>query len=353
MKLENLANLRQTWHDPSVLGLPFLYGARALLRNRIFEGLVFHTQPLFDFLVGAVAFWEALASFHINQDSSEFDYLQPLCENIDSRASQLNPWTGATATLFVLVAKAGSLTYQKRYRAEAYSTDQKENSRITVLLGDAKALERQLHSYVIPSNNTLNDTEDEHTPASHFQLISQSYKLMAQLELYRMFPELAHRSQYEVDHMRISSKNTYCTTFLLEFAFHILAAISSIPTSSRTKAVQQLPLVIVGSYLQYLAPDTVLCHQSHQLDFAHRERSVANINAAVAKWRVFVKDRLVLISRYVGLESAQRGHQVVERVWSEADNQMERSNLFLRPDTPQLVDWNIIMKEQSLTTLFG
>ncbi|CAG9946919.1 unnamed protein product [Clonostachys rosea f. rosea IK726] len=366
-----LLGTTSSWHDASSTDTSFLLGARALLKeltlNRDSAPDNYsatdrcRSSPTVRFMIGIVAYWEAISSFHIDQEPSALDYLFPLCDWVESQGSQPHPWTGISTPLFVYMAQAGSITRQERLvhrlRPESSSDDTKRTFR-AALLRSARRVIGNVRQYKTPPAEQFEETCDTQTPLHHFQTIDQVYQLSIILELYRVFPELVEDKKdilYDVGGIPIAVSTTESSSrrfgAMVALAINVLTLLSALPESSGTRAIQLPALMIAGSALQYLCEENT----SILLETGNAYQGVASLfskKAVVSHWRTVVIDRLKMLDRYVGLNSVDRGIKITEHVWLKADMLAERKQRSTVQNIT-MVHWVDVMWDMKLETLLG
>lgn len=208
-----------------------------------------------------MAYWEAMASFLMDQPMQSVSYLTPISDQSGNKKIQSNPWTGISTPLFVYLAQAGALGRQRsviRKLTVSTSTTAIHDKLHVELLSQARDVENSLLSYKIPSADRVKDTGDALTPVSHLQKMAHIYRLTALLELYRVFPELFQNlTSDEWDAFNFTSFKTR----IIAIAIGILTLISTLPTTSGVNALLCLPMIAAGSTLQTTEPD--------QAEFSH------------------------------------------------------------------------------------
>lgn len=356
----------------SSLGITYLHGARTILRTLVVEtnidssdgsgvsGIAVCDLPQASFLIGAVAFWEALASFHVDQDLEAVDYLWPLCESLDLEDQPPNPWTGNNTKLFIFVAKVGIITRQRRVMSmepgPSFSLAADNNPQ-RGLLNVATSLQQEIQTLEIRAANHAPDTSDHATPLSHFERMSHVFRLAILLELYQVFPELLLRAEnaasanstLELDPFSRARYFRRITTL----ATQILTIFFSIPPTSGTKAVQLLPLVIIGSALQYHEDPSDIDVLSNPQSLDEAFDALPSSKSDILRWRVRVTQAMTTIYRYVELDSAQHGMKVVEEVWRRADLRAKCNMALGDTSYGLLVHWASVMNDEGLETLLG
>jgi hypothetical protein len=137
-------------------------------------------------------------------------------------------------------------------------------------------------------------------------------------------------------------------TFVFDITLSILSILRSISEESGIDCLL-LPLLSAGTSLQYLTAlnskaldDFRPCPDLHR-DFA----SIRQIRSTVDHWRAFVRSRILLIYRRIGLHPIRWTAKHVEEVWSRAD--LENATRTTKP--PDMIHWMDIMVELGLETL--
>lgn len=356
----------------SSLGITYLHGARTILRTLIVGTNIDSSNgsgppriavcdlPQASFLIGAVAFWEALVSFHVDQGVEAVDYLWPLCDSLELEDQPPNPWTGVNTKLFILVAKVGIITRQRRLLSmesvSSYSLAANKNIQGD-LLNVATNLQQELQTLEIRAADHSPDTHDHDTPLSHFERMARVFQLAMLLELYQVFPELLLRandtasanSTLELEPFWRARYFRQITTL----AIQTLTIFFSIPPTSGTKAVQLLPLVIVGSALQYYEDPSDIDIPSDPRSLELAFDALLSSESDILRWRVRVTQALTTIYRHVELDSAHHGMKVVEEAWKRADL---RATCNMAPGNARdglLVHWASVMYDEGLETLLG
>ncbi|KAL3429963.1 fungal-specific transcription factor domain-containing protein [Aspergillus tetrazonus] len=295
--------MTSTWHEVSSLELIHLQGARALFKRWISNSdqlcigpSLYH--PNARFLVGVMAYWEALASFRVDQDLVVVDYLCDIWSATTAEARHSNPLTGVSTSLFIFLAKVGALSSQLRLAHRMCAPSSPNiNKRETyyALLERARDIEKCVRSYVVLPAEYIHATGDLLTPPSHLHTMDQVYQLSILAELYRLFPELLRSSELD------------------------------------TKAIQILPLLIAGSALQ-----------------GQTQSSINISSMPISYWRRIVMDKITSLYEYVSLDSVVYAKRIVQGVWMRADSISSRGIEACFP-----VSWLDVMREERLQTIFG
>jgi len=288
-----------------------------------------------------MAYWEAVASFIVDQDMDTADYLLRFCDQNNSEVLSVNPWSGISAELFIYLSKVGSIARQRHHlrklsTSAAISSAVQEAER--TLLQKGRALEVLVCGHTTPRIEQLEDTGDCFTPIEHFQTLARVYRLAILLELYRMFPELLAEDT-RTSFRAVLQHENHCQR-LNVLAINILSLIASIPDTSGTRAVQMLALIIAGSTLRNCSDE-----DTDNLGVGGHVQSMFSAKSCIKFWRTFVEDRLHKIDRYVGLDTVRRASRIIRETWKRAEEET------LEPR--EVVHWIDVMVDKGLQTLLG
>lgn len=307
------------------------------------------------FTIGIMAYWEAMASFILNQSLDTIAYMD--CFNYpDYTASyQPNPWTGICTALFIYLARTGTLGRQRsmvqRLTLETATAGVKEFLDYG-LMQRAYVLERQILEYRPPDQRQINDTGDPRTPVSHLIQIAQIYRLAVLLQLYQSFPELLEVGFDGTVHY--DTRNNALLS-MLAMSSSILTLIATIPRTSGVNCVLTLPLIIAGSTLQQTAhcvPDVTPGLSSRDI-IAAELLAIHNQDSVISYWRDFVRERITAVHQYVGVVAITRGLEILEKVWAQADLKSVLSNPLMGSLSTSLVLWPDVMADERLETILG
>ncbi|KAH6896516.1 fungal-specific transcription factor domain-containing protein [Thelonectria olida] len=342
-----LLGMTAAWHDPSSLGLSHLSGSRPLFKAWMSShGLdnANDSSPLTQsqsFMVSSMAYWEAMASFLVDQESEALSYLDNFLHPSPLALTYPSPWTGVGTPIFIYLAKTGTLLRKKRTLRNLKLFKHGDSCRTVLyseLVDEARALEQDILKTQLPFVSLIEDTGDVYAPPDHFRRIARCYRLAALLELYRAFPEVAEDSTTSEQTRRFDKPGLgKQAQLVLGLAFSILGLVESIPDDSSTKTTHNLLLLIAGSALARLSPDFHTLNQ----DVAHR--------------RQFVRDRVVKLHMCVGLRPVTHVSIILDEVWIRMDWAVKsgseagaKDNLF-----SDRVHWVDIMFEKRLETILG
>ncbi|GAD95714.1 Rieske 2Fe-2S family protein [Paecilomyces variotii No. 5] len=402
-----MLGMSTSWHVTSGLGLEHIGGSRALLKRWVYRQSgqdQIPSWPKMNFYLGLQAYWEAVASFLIDQNIDWLEHLYHICMTLPKHTIQIHPWAGISSAVWVLLAKAGCIARKKRYYLLEGQTSLKSTSEVnrnspwSDLKAQAEVLEEQLLDYSIPDIAQVEPTHDEKTPVNHLEDIAQCCKLAALLELYRAFGTLCEghialkllkitrgKASYRGFNLKDSSPPPICTTIVGTLSLEILRILKSIPMDSHTRCLHPILLLIAGSAL--LSPIIIRRQQRSQHRYSNQSDNLtaADVNTSVRRatqnldstaiydqpavestsaqsprveldlihiWRRFVYDRITHIEEIINLDNIRKVRTILLSVW-ERDDQLVSS----APDTDDMiatepVHWIDIMEEQDLRILF-
>ncbi|KAL4985305.1 fungal-specific transcription factor domain-containing protein [Aspergillus falconensis] len=345
-----LLGMTDGWHNPSFLGTSHLHGARILFEQWISSAQASLTGRLRDYVSGLMAYWEAMASFVMNQSLDALSYFDTLRYEETSRVHP-NPWTGICTPLFVYLARVSTLARQ-RTLVKQLSTVQSRGDAQRQLHADllqlARDTESALVSYQIPSPEAIEDPGDPMTPVAHLQRIAHIYRLSALVELYRNFPSLLEGSS-QTSERPISEP---CPAGkICAMSISILNLIAAIPLDSGTNCLLTVPLLIAGSTLQ--STQTLPVRRSPEQapwDTICAELLLASSQNDVQEhWQGFVRSRLQEVRRYVGIAAISRASEILEKVWARNEVRVAVG----ASKAGEFVQWIEVMVEEKLETVLG
>jgi hypothetical protein len=302
-----------------------------------------------------MAYWEAMASFILNQPLDTITYMDRFSNPCYSAAFEPNPWTGICTPLFIYLAKTGSLGRQRslvqRLSLETATAGVKEFLTYG-LMQQAYELEKQVLEYRPPDQSQISDTGDPRTPISHLIQIAQVYRLVVLLELYHSFPELLEVGFDGTVH--ISMRNGTLSS-MLALSTSILTLIAAIPRTSGVNCLLTIPLVIAGSTLQptaHIVPEITPGLLSRDI-IAAELRLIHSQGNVISYWRDFVRERIMAVHHYVGVVAITRGLEILEKVWAQADLKSAVSDPVMGSLSNTLVIWPDVMADERLETILG
>lgn len=341
----------KSWHDPSSLGLSHIYGSRQLFKSWIkIQGLDRPSKSLIMtqsqmFLVSSMVYWEVLVSFLVDQPASSLSYLGSFLEIDMIPPSYVCPWTGVGTSVFIYLAKVGSLVRRKRFLKRTMLSNKVETFEKLAygnLLSEASLLEDKIRRSKFPRLSSIEDTGDSKAPPIHFLQLAHCYQLSGCLELYRAFPELAKARLESDPAVRISHDGIdKPSQLVLGLAFDILNTLETMPDDSRTIATQTLAFTFASSVLGKIEIADEGQFTLEQYTF----------NCSIERWRRFVLQRLSRTYKIIGLRTILRAKTLLVKVWSRMDRGDREIDSEL--SITDHVHWIDVIEEEGLETLLG
>jgi hypothetical protein len=358
-----LIGISTSWHKSSGLGLEHIVGSRILLQGyvcpKLYDGSALDRRKL-SFFIGLQAYWETVASFLLDQNLEQLDYLYDACVELSVDTIYVHPWTGISSTIWALLAKAGCVARKRLLLlAKSPCSDQVGSSaEMNLLIQQATVIEAQLFSYELPPASHIDGTLGDHTSMADLKRIAQCCRMAAFLELYRGFG-FACDTQSTLDmlsaqlpmvewesestKLQDSSLNTDICSFL---TFGILKTLRQISPESSTRCLQPMLLLIAGSSLLYEGIKVPPCAATLGYETAD---SLSTESDTIRAWREFVYKRIACVEQRVKLDSLRRMRETLTEVWTCADT--------VQVDTPsnceaQHIHWINIMEENGLRFIY-
>jgi len=328
-------------------------------------------DPEKSFIIGALAYWEALLAFVVDQPLSTLDYLKPFCDQSSLDVIQLNPWSGICTPLFVYLGQVAILARQKRlsFKMQAMGWSSSTDAICQEILSAASTVERQILDYKVPPRAKTCDTGDPKTSLSHLENFAHCYQLASLLELYRSFPELL-TNQISVDGARASSHFSPLASFgradaqrtyqnskqahrelLLDMAGTLIWLLEDVPENCGFSIGHTLAIIICGSVLYSVPQDSDATHDGQHRTVTNLLTSVAMRRTTITRRREFLRRRIRGNSRVTGLKSLEQVEQLLDAVWSRMDVACNLPSS--DADDPLDVHWLDVMAECRLETVYG
>lgn len=317
-------------------------------------------DPDKSFVIGALAYWEALLAFVVDQPLDSLDYLKPFCDQSALDMVRLNPWSGICTPVFIYLGQVGILARQKRVSSKmqvmGWSASYDAVSRD--LLSTASMIESQILQYEVPPRSKTCDTGDPTTSLADLENYARCYQIASLLELYRSFPELSsnHELLSESYPARINARDPHQApkraerAFLLDMAGKLMWLIESAPKNCGISTGHTLAIIICGSVL-FNVPEDATSGDSKDRNAYKLLNSIAASPAIVARWRESLRERIHSNARATGLRSFEQVEQLLDATWSRADAacDLRHSNYEDLLD----VHWLDVMAECRLETVYG
>ncbi|KAE8148731.1 fungal-specific transcription factor domain-containing protein [Aspergillus avenaceus] len=349
-----LLGMTDAWHTPSQLGITHLHGARILFKRWIQTLPDPTTFRLIGFISGIMAYWEAIASFLIDQSVDTIAYLDQLHNQTETTPIHPNPWSGICTAVFIYLSKAGTLSRQRsllRHLSITGSNIEIHQQLHTSLIAHARRVEAAVLNYKVPSLDQIADTDDLLTPPSHLQQSAQIYRLSTLLELYRNYPELlgdAHPPNNADRHLALATA--------------ILSIIQTIPRTSGITCLLTIPLLIAGSTLQFITCDVLNSSTNKSPIIQPSEINGYSWDTLATEllrlpsqettrlyWRRVARERLRAVYDYVGMAVVSRALEILEKVWDRAGLRAVMGE----SGREGFVQWTEVMVEEKLETILG
>jgi Fungal specific transcription factor domain len=376
------------WHDPKDLGLVHLKTAKRLQKRRLEEqiGAVDNkAKRQNDFFEQCILYWDMLAGF-VEDDIdevglAEFDIgdlnisINPERDGSTSgnEKGQIfpHPWTGVAPKVQKLFARVGRLirSYRKIRAQDAASSldflsldlgfemDFPEDSMVIIeATTKAQALEGELLSFEPPLVSNLVDAGDENTPVQQYIYLAEAYRCAGLLELYRIFPSILFKRVPFTDNTfgpssaanQISpflpiSTSQPPSEFLISLAIHIISLLEKLPSTSGTRCLQPIVLIVAASELRFSPPSISISDPLSPFMPATSSsifNSLTNREVDIASARRFVTTRLQEFQLSLPAKPIVKAELLVKESWKRADLDQE-------------VFWMDVMDEMGWKTIFG
>ncbi|KEF60789.1 uncharacterized protein A1O9_02351 [Exophiala aquamarina CBS 119918] len=388
-----LLGISSSWLDASDLGVQHLLGARKLLsqwqtmgtteanRNHWVPSIAMQ-DPEKSFIIGALAYWEALIAFVIDQPLNAVDYLEQFCDQSSLEMIYLNGWTGICTPLFVYLAKVAILVRQKRQCSKMANmgwNSSLENVR-SKLLGTAIELERLIVAYNLPPRSKLFETGDPLVSLSQLEALAHCYQLTSLLELYRSFPEILTQKTYTycsagsvsgsiwaaaadssptiggmqpLTQLLVQGTEHSSRSLLFNMATTVIGMMEGVPEGSGLSYIHTLGMIICGSTLSALPEHTCLAVKEQGPQGLLM--SIAMDRANVVKTRDAVLKRLRANAKAAGMDSFCQVEVLLKEVWGRLDAISDQLHPVVGDDAEKMeqVHWLDVMIECRLESVYG
>ncbi|KAJ5811782.1 hypothetical protein N7474_008083 [Penicillium riverlandense] len=354
-----LLGMTSAWQNPASLGLAHLRSARMLFREWCARPDNPHLTRSGSFLLGIMAYWEAMASFLTAESPNTLEYITAFCrQEHGNSAVYPNPWTGVSTTLFIYAAQAGALCRQNRAihsLCASITSPTLQNEIHPKQINDAAELELKVLRYTSPTRNRIEDPGDSLTTIRHLECLAQIYRLTILLQLYITFPDLLRKKQDVTAPslaMPLQPHKDTPMEVTIALAVSILNVISSVPESSGIKVLFTLPLLIAGSALQDVRK---LNHEYNSTEHPECPEIIDEImslhcgDLMLLHWRSLVRHKLKSLHDLIGLDPILRAIQILEAVWLRADLLMPADE----NKEASFIHWMDVMAEERLESVFG
>lgn len=356
-----LLGMTSAWQDPASLGLAHLRSARVLFKEWFNEPGNSSPPRSISFMVGIMAYWEAMTSFLTTDGPETFEYLTTFSD-LEHRNDVIypNPWTGISTTLFIYAAHACSLCRQNRV-LRSLSASMPSSAALDEIYSkqfrEAIELKRKTLQYSPPYPERIEDPSDGLTSIHHLECLAQIYRLTVLLQLHITFPgPLRSNGQDDSPHQASSPEQLGQEPpgeETIALAVSILNLLSSLPESSGIRVLSALPLVIAGSSLQNTRRTVRRQENASNIIHSMIVNEVLSLHCSdlmLPYWRSFVRQKLQSLHEHVGIDTVLRAIQLLDAVWLRTDlSASASSDKFEVP----FIHWMDAMAEECLESIFG
>ncbi|KAE8322347.1 hypothetical protein BDV39DRAFT_218651 [Aspergillus sergii] len=356
-----LLGMTSAWRDSSALGISHIHTARALFQESIARPEASNDPQSTSFLIGIMAYWEAMVAIVTTQSPRSLEYLIPFCkqENRDTLVYP-NPWTGASTTIFIYAAEVSTLCRQNRltkHLSTSIASTEVCDNIFHEQFTKAGELEAKVLQYSPPVSGRIKDPGDRFTSVSHLQCLAQIYRFSVLVQLYLTFPNLLQKSNTTMSTLDTDLSNETSqqppNETIVGLAVNILSLISSVPESSGIKVLLTVPLIIAGSALQKVESHNQDIGNLHHTNPFSIEKAILSVHSSdfmILHWRSLVRQKLKVLHEFVRLDPVPRALQILEAVWLRADLCVSnRTNT----STQVFIHWLDVMNEERLESIFG
>lgn len=339
-----LLGLSAPWHNPSNLGLQYLSIARNLVQNHLKDeqGIGrFLDVPCTNFFLGALMYWEMLASFVDPIPMMPFPgFGTPAPRKSAMRERYLpHPWAGISMELQFALAEIGRLLRRRRTplgRGKQPAGGECEDDKKW-----AYSLEKFVLTLQLCGPDEILEYHDAHTPKEDLINAAHAQRTIALLEIYGAFPECldskiddgwtlppAHSRTFfpPADHSCFAERLESC---LCAIAIHALDIVKEIEVSSA--ACRMLPLIFVSCASHLRVPGQVQSgNEAHE---CRREEVISS--------RSFVEAQMLSFARKYPQKQMLRMCDIIREVWQRLDLGIERAH------------WMEVINEKGWQTMMG
>lgn len=340
-----LLGLSSAWHQPSDLGLQYLFIARNLIQMYLRSNRQSSSPlPNEKFYLDAFMHWEMLASFFEPVAMMPFPGFGAPDPPMPVRGESVSPhpWTGVAPELHFALAEVGRVLRRRMSRlammGESYAQERSAKDEIDEQWSGS--LERLLQSIRLPDIEDIEEYGDKYTPKIDLLRTAEAYRFVGLLELYMIVPTLldARIDRGEPFPPSIEPNFTEPTgnsgfperrdSWLSAIALHTLDLIKDVSIHSATCRMHMLVLVSAGSQLRTPSDASTPEHQN-----AHHDK--------VLEGRGLVDSRMLALSRKYPQKQVLQILDIIKEAWERLDRGDAR------------VHWLQIAHEQNWQTMLG
>jgi hypothetical protein len=360
-----IAGLTSSWYDVNDIGVPHVLGSQILLSLWL-TSKGSHLNYQQTFILGAYVYWLAISAFVTGDPKSSLYFQEALQETVrniemshdivdDTNIPEFHPkvfphpLTGFSMQTVICVGKVGSLcrlahseTVQSHQIFPSNRVDRQEN-----LDQKAISVEKELLGLYQIRESNFQDPQDSQTTIDEILTVGEAYRCAGLLQLYMTFPQLLYQHLGDLLDENIEISEDYFLfdrgftpsqhNWLRGLAFHILSLLETIPSSSGTRVLQGLPVLISATWLV----DSMSDGSPLQASFEHPQLPLRKSSKSKEDWRKIVRDGLRMHAEYVGLQQVSRILEIVEEVWMRDDEGKGKCH------------WIVVVASMGLQTLYG
>lgn len=340
-----LLGLSSAWHQPSDLGLQYLFIARNLIQVYLRSNRQ-STSPLPNekFYLDAFMHWEMLASFFEPVAMMPFPGFGAPDPPMPVRGETVtpHPWTGVAPELHFALAEVGRVLRRRMTRlammGESYAKERLPKDEMDEQW--TGSLERLLQSIRLPEVEDIEDYGDKYTPGIDLLRAAEAYRFVGLLELYMIMPTLLEARIDRGEPFPPSIDKDFVPpeedsgfperrdSWLSAIALHTLELIKDVSIHSASCRMHYLILVSAGSQLRIPSESPMPDQQN-----THHEK--------VLEGRGFVDSRMLALSRKYPQKQVLQILDIIKEAWERLDRGESR------------VHWLGIAHEQNWQTMLG
>jgi hypothetical protein len=341
-----LLGLSSPWHQPSDLGLQYLFIARSLIQMYLRSNRrTSTTLPNEKFYLDAFMHWEMLASFFEPVAMMSFPGFGAPNPPMPVRGEMVSPhpWTGIAPELHFALAEVGRVLRRRRSRLAMMSEPLAEERSQTDEIDEqwSSSLERLLQTIRLPDLGDIEEYGDKYTPKMDLLRAAEAYRFIGMLELYMIVPSLLEARIERGERFPASNVEDFeepiddsgflenRDSWLSAIALHTLQLIKDVSIHSATCRMHLLILVSAGSQLR-LPSATIALDESAN---PHHDK--------VLEGRGFVDSRMLALSRKYPQKQVLQILDIIKEAWDRLDRGEKR------------VHWLGVAHEQNWQTMLG
>ena len=341
-----LLGLSSPWHQPSDLGLQYLFIARSLIQMYLRSNRrTSTTLPNEKFYLDAFMHWEMLASFFEPVAMMSFPGFGAPNPPMPVRGEMVSPhpWTGIAPELHFALAEVGRVLRRRRSRLVMMGDPPTEERSQTDEIDEqwSSSLERLLQTIRLPDLGDIEEYGDKYTPKMDLLRAAEAYRFIGMLELYMIVPNLLEARIERGEPFPASNVEDFDEpaddlgflesrdSWLSAIALHTLQLIKDVSIHSATCRMHLLILVSAGSQLR-LPSATIASDDSAN---PHHDK--------VLEGRGFVDSRMLALSRKYPQKQVLQILDIIKEAWDRLDRGEKR------------VHWLGVAHEQNWQTMLG